>query len=276
MVRSAPRPVPHRRLARNRTAVKHPLNRRRTNWPRRILLVALLILALECVAVALLSPRLYVRQLSIQGLETLSTSLVEEQLPISATQNLLLAPTQAWVRQVERIPGVASAQVQRALPGTIRLIVQERKPWATVRTSDGRWHTVDTSFIPFRIGKKPEANLLQILAFDLAPWEAIPGMPLPSSGLLAAQECERWIKAHPDFRISSIKIDQESKVCLNREGGVPVQLGMEEGLSQKLRALERLILERPDITYRTDIAYINLYAADAPAIGPISTKKPKQ
>ena len=275
MVRSAPRPVPHRRLSRTRQAAKRRANRRQANWPRRILSGTLLVLAVECVAVALLSPRFFVKRVTIQGQKTLPASLIRNQFTVALTQNLFLAPTREWQRRIGCIPGIASVSIQRTLPGTIHLVVQERAPWATVRTSDGRWHTVDTNFIPFRVGKQPEPNLPRIQVSDLAPWEAIPGMRLPSPGLVAAQICNRWAQVHPDFSITQIEIDQESNVCLNRVGGVPVRLGRAEGISQKLVMLEKLLSERPDLFYSTSIAYVNLYAADAPAIGPVLPEKQK-
>lgn len=275
MVRSAPRSVPHRKLAASRATAKRRTNRRRINWPRRLLVAALLTLAVECVVVALLSPRFAIRKLTLQGVESLSPALVREQLTLEPGQNLLLAPTSTWERQIERIPGVASASVERQLPGTIRIVVEERVPWATLRTKDGRWHTIDSSFTPFRVRATPEQNLPRILASDIAPWEVVPGMPISSPGLPTAQLCERWSRAHRELPLTQIEIDPRSKVCLNRVGKVPIHLGTGEGIRQKLTALEKLLAARPDLSYSTDIAYVNLLAPDAPAIGLLPPKKPK-
>jgi hypothetical protein len=126
---------------------------------------------------------------------------------------------------------------------------------------------VDTQFIPFRTTKQPEAGLLRILASDIDAWEALPGIPLPSTGLATAQECAHWAQSYQKFPLSQIEIDTGSKVSLGRVGGVRVQLGSGEKIREKLTTLERLLAERSDLVNSNQIAYINLFAADAPAIG---------
>jgi len=275
MLRTHARPVPHLRLARR----SKPINRRKPNILRRVLGAAVLVLIAECVAVALLSPRFQVKTTKVSGLKSIPLARIRAQFRVSKGQNLFLAPTGDWEESIARLPAVASVSIAKHLPGSLEVLVQERKPWASVRTKDGRWHTIDKNFIPFRVTASPEAGLLRILASDFEAWEAIPGIALPSAGLEAAQECADWISDYGKFPVTQIEIDAGSKVCLNRVGGVPVYLGSSEKTREKLTALEKLLAERPDLALKDSksLHYINLFAADAPAIAevlPTTEKKP--
>lgn len=269
MVHAPRRSVPHHRLASAPTKPKRRVqeNRRKINWPRRVLIVALLILALECVAVALLSPRFSLNRLEIRGLETISREQIKAEVFWNAGQNLFLAPTGQWERNVTRIPSVDHVSVQRVLPGTIRVVVEERKPWASVLTFDGAWHTIDRTHVPFRLTEEPEPGLPRLLVLDIQPWEVLPGVPLPSKGLPDTHLCVAWASAHPNFPVTQIEIDKFSQVYLSRVGKVSVQLGSGERLHEKLSTLECLIQTRPELTYDNNISYINIFAPDAPAIG---------
>ncbi len=267
MVRTAVRHVPHRRMARRYRA----LNRRKPNILRRALLVALLTLITECVVVALFSPRFHIKDVTITGLQSVPTQRIRKQFAVPSQQNLFLAPTHDWERAILRLPSVASVEIHRKLPGNLEVMVHERMPWASVRTYDGVWHTIDRHFIPFRTTSQPEPGLLRILASDFEPWEALPGIALPSASLEAAQECAGWALNYKKFPLSQIEIDTGSKVCLNRAGGVPVYLGSSEKITEKLTSLEKLLAVRPDLINkdRTQLHYINLFAADAPAVAEV-------
>lgn len=279
MVPPRHRSVPHRRLAKpatpSKTKPRAQANRRKINWPRRVLISSLLALVVECLAVAYLSPRFYLTRLDIKGLETLAPERIQSEISWAKTQNLFLAPTGKWERNLLRVPGVAHVSVQRMLPGTIRAVVEERRPWASVHTIDGSWHTIDSSYVPFRRADKPEAGLPHVVVSDVEPWEVLPGVRIPSETLEAAHTCILWAQAHPAFPITQIEIDRDAKVYLIRAGKVPVQLGTGDQVDAKLKSLENLLQVRPELSHDTNVAYISLVSADAPAIGAKKWSQPK-
>jgi POTRA domain, FtsQ-type len=266
MVRTHARPVAHRRIARRRK----PVNRRKINKLRLALWIAVLVLLGECVVVALVSPRFRVKALELEGVATIPTHKIAAQFAVPATQNLFLAPTADWASAITRLPGIERATIKKTLPGKLTVQVTERTPWATVRTFDGHWHTIDSNLIPFRTTKEPEAGLVRILVSDCAPWEALPGIVLPSVGIETAQECVRWSLDYRNFPLKQIEIDKDSKVCLVSQGGVLVKLGSGEKIPQKLQSLEQLLVERPDLKGNAPNLYVNLFAFDAPAVGLIN------
>jgi POTRA domain, FtsQ-type len=257
MVRTHARPVAHRRIARRRK----PVNRRKINKLRLALWIAVLVLLGECVVVALVSPRFRVKALELEGVATIPTHKIAAQFAV---------PTADWASAITRLPGIERATIKKTLPGKLTVQVTERTPWATVRTFDGHWHTIDSNLIPFRTTKEPEAGLVRILVSDCAPWEALPGIVLPSVGIETAQECVRWSLDYRNFPLKQIEIDKDSKVCLVSQGGVLVKLGSGEKIPQKLQSLEQLLVERPDLKGNAPNLYVNLFAFDAPAVGLIN------
>lgn len=270
MVRNSAPTIPHHQLASRRKRK----NRRKINKLRLALGVAVAVLLGECVAVALASPRFHVKGVALEGMESVPAERVAEQFAVPPTQNIFLAPTRDWERAIQRLPGVAKARIQRKLPGTLAVEVTERKPWASVRIGQKQWLTVDENLVPFRSSAAPEAGLMRIVLADCAAWEALPGIALPSAGLETARECVHWAGVYQKFPVKQIEIDADSKVCLVSQGGVLVKLGSGEKISEKLTSLEKLLLERPDLKGNASNFYINLFAADAPAVGKIVSKTP--
>ena len=78
MVRTAARPVPHRR----RVARRKSINKRKTNWLRLSLWIAVGVLVGECAAVAFLSPRFRIKQVALQGTRLLSNKQVMAQFSV--------------------------------------------------------------------------------------------------------------------------------------------------------------------------------------------------
>jgi cell division protein FtsQ len=243
------------------------VNKRKANWLRVALWVAVGILLGECVAVALLSPRFRIKRVRVEGTHSLPTERILAQLPIGREQNLFLAPLPQWRKNILRLPGVAQVSLERVLPSKLSVTITERTPWASVKTKDGLWHTIDESFTPFRTSKQPEPGLVPLIVGDIAAWEALPGVPLPSAGLETARECVHWVAADRNFSLLQIEINQDSGVSLRSKEGIEVKLGSGERIKAKLTSLEKLLAERSDLVRSNQIDYINLFAADAPAIG---------
>ena len=91
--------------------------------------------------------------------------IVERELAaVPLDRNIFLVQTGAIVDTIRReLPQVRTVHVARKLPGTIRVVVQEKKP-AVLLVSNGSYYFVDEAGIPFE-----EARL-----------ETLPGVVLPT------------------------------------------------------------------------------------------------
>ena len=243
-------------------------NRRKPNWPRRLLIAASLLLTAECVAAVLFSPWFFVRRVEVEinGLQNTQKMAVVNKLRLSPTQNIVLMPTGALQARVAELPTIDSVAVYRTGFGSIRVVVTERTPWASVRSRDGVWQIVDAKFIVFRTSTLPESETLILTDEAFDSWQAIPGLMLPETGLNDAKRCTLWGLKHPEFPLQKIMIASDGKIGFNRVGNINVTLGSGENLDKKLVALERLMHERPDVASGTTVASVNLYAPDAPSL----------
>jgi hypothetical protein len=259
--------APARRRARRTVAVQRRRNRRRPNVARTLLRVCLAALALECVLVLLFSPRLWVRSVRIDGLQTVSAERITERMRLRPRTNIVRLPVASLRAAVEREPVVAKAEVRRVFPSAVRVVVRERTPWATLKVG-GICYLVDRGFVPFHKNRVPWDGLplVTLAAGENAATPRL-GERVVARGLAQANTCVEWAEGRTDFPLERIAIDPEGKLCLNRIGGTEIQLGSGADLSKKLDTLALLLAQRDDLRSGS-VAYVRLYAYDAPAIFP--------
>lgn len=240
-------------------------NRRKPNIPRILLRTLCVLLLLECAAALLLSPRLWVRTLRIEGNRAVTSARLFERVGLRPRTNIVSLRTDQIQARVEREPAVARAEVSRSLPGTVVLHVRERTPWAVVKM-DGICYTVDAALVPFHKDRTPRPDL-PIVTLSAGGEAPRLGKQIQTQGIQLASKCLLWAATHPGFPLARVVVDQSGKLCLNRKNGAEVQLGTGKDLDKKLNVLSVLLEQRADVR-AGDFAYINLYAFDAPAVQP--------
>jgi cell division protein FtsQ len=265
-----PRIAVHRRDASTTRVRVHLPNRRRRSWSRLLLGWASAALVVECVVALLFSPRLAIRSVSVEGNTTVPTARVLALAGKIEGQNIVRLAAGRIREGVLREPTVETVAVRRTLPDRVQIVVKERQPWAAVLLPGGACFTIDQHLVPFRKTPEPEKGLprLKLSVAAGRPSPVILGKPMTAPGLAQVSACLAWAHSEPDFRLDAVAIDPSGKLCLNREGGVQVQLGSETDLDKKLYALGLLLQRHPALRTAADIAYINLFAFDAPAVLP--------
>ena len=116
------------------------LRRRRT-----ILAVSagLLVLVLAAVGVLLYAPAFRIADVEVAGTGYVDAQAVRRAADPALGTSILSLPAGQITADVEAIPGVESASVERTWPDGIRVTVRERTPIATVATADGGTAVVD-------------------------------------------------------------------------------------------------------------------------------------
>ncbi len=241
-------------------------NRRRRNYARIALRLSLLVLAGVCAAAVLFSPHLWVRVVQVEGVQTLPARRVVERMGLQRRTNIVSLPAARMQRAVEQEPVVASATLRRLLPDYLLVSVRERQPWAVVKAG-AVCYTVDHTLVPFRKERMPEKGLPLIVWETLTQPEVRLGKRIVSPDLAAATTCLLWAARQRNFPLSKIVVDRTGKLCLNRTGGAEIRLGSGMDLDKKLNVLALLLERRTDLK-GGNVAYVNLYAYDAPAILP--------
>ena len=120
---------------------------------RWVTAVAIAVLVGGLAAVAYFSPLMSVRTVSVQGLDSPSSVLSQDQVLKAAQvpkgRPLLQVNTSRAASRVAAIPAVETARVRRQYPSTIEVIVVERMPVVRVET-DRAIHILDRLGVPYR------------------------------------------------------------------------------------------------------------------------------
>lgn len=271
-------PSPSRRRIRDAGASRVTVrlrrgNRKRVNYPRLLLQWASAVFLVQIVVTLLFSPRFYVREVAVTGSATVPAERLKGHLALGPSQNILRMP----VKRLERLilnaePALDNVKIRRSLPATVHLVVTERVPWAAVKVTNGECYTIDDKLVPFRKTGVPEQSL-PLLTLSMAKAGQRPaiklGKQMSAPGLSEVSKCLQWASERRDFPIEAIEIDPEGKLCLNRVGGMRVLLGAGIDLEKKLASLGMLLGRHPGLQEGVQVAYVNLFAHDAPAVMPL-------
>ncbi|WP_328392207.1 cell division protein FtsQ/DivIB [Nocardia sp. NBC_00416] len=123
---------------------------------RRYRLWALPALAvlITLVALAWFTPLMSVREVRIEGAGAIPEDEIRELLQVPATGSILRIDTAAMAARVATMPKVRSARVQRVLPSTVRVRIEERAPVLYYDTPEGA-HLLDAGGIEYAIEPAP-------------------------------------------------------------------------------------------------------------------------
>lgn len=123
--------------------VGKPWRRRR----RRILATAAVVVLVAAAALvaAIFVPQLQVQKVTVSGLTYVRESDVRAAVSDRMDTSMLLLPTSAVRDQVEAVPGVLSAKVEKSWPDGIRIAVREREPIATLTEPGGATSVLDAT-----------------------------------------------------------------------------------------------------------------------------------
>jgi cell division protein FtsQ len=131
---------------------------RAARWRARrpVLLLAAAVAVLAVLAVlAWFGPLLGVRSIAVRGVSGADAARVRAlAVPVKGTP-LPQVDTGLVARQVEQLPYVQAARVERAWPSTLRVVVQPRVAVAAVPASNGGVRLVDADGVAFARAAKP-------------------------------------------------------------------------------------------------------------------------
>lgn len=244
----------HPRLKRRRLAIQRSKRR------RLAITAAATTATLLSVWLALWSPLFDVRRITVAGARRVSPSEIERATHIDG-DNLLLLRTADVAAEIERLPWVLTADVDRILPSTVRVRIEERAATAVVESGRGVW-TLDTEG--------------RVLAAGRA------GRSLPVIGAPALDDLRAGGEVHSDAirsvlaalgsmpkalraKVSTAAADTPTRITMTLKDGVEVRYGAALRLEEKNDVLVGL-LSRLKKTERV-VGYIDVRVPSAPALG---------
>lgn len=207
------------------------------------------------------SPLLHVRAFRVVGAEqTSETEVVEALGLVGARENLLLISTGPLEARVEQLPWVARARVERILPGTVKVRIDERAPAFILTIGADKW-TIDPEGNVLAEGPA-ESDLPVLKGVEVGNVE--PGVTLqtPEAGdaLAAYEALPRGVRK----RVLGIFAPTQELISFKLQGGPEVRYGAARQMKAKGTVLKAL-LKRLKKERQTP-SYVDVRVPTSPAI----------
>lgn len=243
------------RISRRRRAVERGKKRRIIVW-----LVALTLM-IAAVWGAFWSPLLDVARVDVVGARHTDAADVRGAADVGG-HNLLLLSTGDVAAAVESLPWVSDADVQRRLPDSVRVKIEERRAAMVVTVAAGTW-TIDGSGHVLEEGavsrRLPTLTGAVIPAPDAG--ETLDG-PEIRAALTVWRSLPRKIKS----KVASVVAPSKVRIALILRDGTMIRYGGADRLKAKNEVVAAL-LRRLDAEGRS-ATYIDVSVPASPAVGP--------
>jgi cell division protein FtsQ len=135
---------------------------------RRWIALSVVVGAVGVVVAVLFTPLVGVRSVEVTGMRGLTADEVRAAAEVPTGTSMLRLDTTGIVARVAQLPRVASVDVSRQWPSTIRIQVTERDPVGIVPESDGV-HLVDSSGLDYATVATAPAGLPKIQLTTIKP-----------------------------------------------------------------------------------------------------------
>jgi hypothetical protein len=198
------------------------------------------------------SSRLQVRRVEVSGADRLGAERVVRLAGVPLGCNIFCINLYRARVEVESDPQVASAEVSRALPNAVRILVRERKP-VFLLSQHGTFFEVDGEGILFRRVPTPTPHLPILSLKKIEPLSL--GQRVRDSIMNPALTCLR-LTAGDRPLLWKITVDGPHELCLNMKvpsrshpNGVAlgIRLGRTVDLALKLADVRKILAGRPQV-----------------------------
>jgi cell division protein FtsQ len=212
--------------------------------------------------VALASPLLAVDEVRVVGAEHTTSEEVAAATGLGADDNLLLLSTAEVAERAETLPWVKSAEVDRMLPGTVRVRIVERVPAMIVSLGAARW-TIDSRGHVLDSGAVSE-KLPVLGGAETGDIEI--GTQLMTPEIQHALRAFRSLTGKLRREIVAVVAPSFERISFSLADGTLIRFGAAERLAAKNEVLDAL-LERLAQQGRS-AAYIDVRVPTSPAVAP--------
>lgn len=228
--------------------------------------------ALGCVAalgasawVALASPLLAVDEVRVVGAEHTTSEEVVAATGLGSGHNLLLLSTADIEERAESLPWVKTAEVDRMLPGTVRVRIVERVPAMVVALGAARW-TIDARGYVLDSGAV-SATLPVLGGAETGDIEV--GARLTTPEIQDALKAFRSMAGPLRKTIVAVVAPSFERISFSLADGTLIRFGAAERLDAKNEVLDALLKRLAE--QNRSAAYIDVRVPTSPAVAPRTT-----
>lgn len=223
---------PGSRPAARRRSTRRPsradLYRRKVVRRRLGAILAMLVVTVV-VCTVWFTPALGVREVEVRGNANLTGEEVRVAAAIEPGTPLVRLDVDAVAARVRELPRVAGVEVERVVPGTVRLTVDEREPVAVIMAPEGA-HLVDVT-------GKDYATVVQ-------PPDGLPELTASPDAVVAAVTVLTQVPASLREDVLSVAADSPSDIRLTLSGSREVRWGSPADTPRKAAVLDVLMTRK--------------------------------
>lgn len=208
------------------------------------------------------SPLLSVRDVKLTGAEHTTAAEVKSAAGLGSDDNLLLLSADEVVDAARTLPWVADAEVERRLPGTVKVKVVERKPALVVSLGSASW-TIDGHGHVLDVGQA-EDGLPVVGGVEVGTIK--PGVKLDAPVMKEVLATWRSLPNKLAGDVQAIFAPTLERISFTLVDGTQIRYGAAERLGAKnevLLALRKQLAEDGVVT-----SYIDVRVPTSPAVGP--------
>jgi cell division protein FtsQ len=238
------------------TRKRSAVARVRPFWMPIAFCVALVLIGL---GVAATWPGFDPRRIAIVGNHRVSRDEILAHASIALHVSIWLQNTRAITRRIEAIPYIATAEVGRVPPATIRIVVAERVPFA-VLSSGGNAVVVDRTLrvLEPAMGDDPGPVLVAEPGLEL-----VPGAFVRARGAVELRDAYEAMLARQITPVE-LEFDRFGGLVITMRDGLQLMFGDDRDLAEKLTLADAIL--KQVVGRKRRVAAIDLRAPSAPVL----------
>lgn len=231
---------------------------------RRVLRLRLLGLLVVVVAAVMAGVWLYrspiftIRNIDVIGTTRLDSQAVRDLADVGQGATLLRLSTRRLEARLERNAWIASAEVSRDFPDTVRIRVRERVAEALVDLGGKDMWLVDASGVWLE-KSSAEATTVPVTIRDVAGLDPVPGRRTRSEALINALEIVRALTASLAPLVRTVSAPAIDKTTLITSSDVEILIGASDDIARKQQVAEEILTAQ-----KGKVVYINVRIVDRP------------
>jgi cell division protein FtsQ len=227
------------------------------NFAETIFFILIIPLA---VFVLLVSPLFQISRIAVEGNREISTDEIISMAGIVLGDNILKIDLSRASAQIETIPMIKEADIERKFPSHLCIRVVERKPIALLPTREG-YLAVDADGVCCRKAQVGEKGLPVITGLDDEN-NLLEGQALQNPKLSLALSFIEKLPVDVVADLSEINPDENGQVILFTLQGIRCLMGAPENVNQKGILLKQVLEQLND----KQVEYIDLSLSGSPVV----------
>jgi cell division protein FtsQ len=248
-------PRPHDALRRAPASVRLPLPRRLPRPSHRSVLVALgcVIAAGVAYALARETPLFAAREVVVAGGSVSARQEVRERLASLGAVSLVAVDSEELANDLEALPAVQEASVDRAFPHTLSVTIEEERPLAVLRNGKRAMLVSVRGRAIREVAPRSLRRVPRMVVDDLSALDA--GEAVAAQHIVRALQALAHVPRRFPVRVLSAQATEEG-IALTLAGGVELRLGDATALGEKIAAAGA-VLRSLSVEERTTLAYVD-------------------